>query len=347
MAPLRILTLLIDKTGHRHQAEGVARVMGRLRPAVSVPLEVRPRWFAPPPLRQLGVNRWRALPPGLFLRVLWGIDAAAIEPPDVIVGSGRPAIGVGLLLKRRFGVPYVYSGLGRGVPTIGEIDLRLVSHASQAGDANAELTPVPSLIEPDRLPPPRRLAGPADLAGATVGVLLGGEAHSHGFDAADWADLAALVAALKRRWGARVLVGTSRRTGAAGTAPFARLAAEGAIDGFVDARTAGPGSAAPFFEADALIVTEDSVSMMSEAVAARRPVVALRPRRFEPTLVDEVVASLVDTGALAVLPIAGTDAEGLAARLTGLTPIAWDFRDRIGAALVRRLPALFAGEGRA
>jgi len=341
MAPLRILTLLIDKPGHRHQAEGVAAVMGRLRPAQVERLDVRPRWFVPPPLRQLGVASLRALPAAVFLKHLYGIDVARLTPPEVIVGSGRPAIGVGLLLKRHFGVPFVYSGLGRKIATTAEIDLMLVSVPSFADRANAALVPVPCLIAPDRLPAPRRLATPADLAGATIALLLGGDAHSHRFAADDWDDLARLAADLSARFGARVLVAGSRRTAPAAADRFADLARRGTIAGFVDWRRGGSGGLGAFFAADAILVTEDSVSMMAEAVAAQRPVVALRPRGFTPTLNDEIVATLVEGGAMALLPIAGTSAATLAEWLVGLRPVVTDHRDVLAAALAARLPGLF------
>ncbi len=346
MAALRILTLLINKPGHRHQAEGVAHVMGRMREAVDVGLEVRPRWFVPPPLRQLGVNAFRFVPPAFWLKHLYCIDVAEIDRPDVIVGSGRPAIAVGLLLKRHFGIPYVYSGLGVGVSTTPEIDLMLISVESWATRPNVALTPVPCLIEPDRLPTPRRLAEITDLEGATIGLLLGGDAHSHRFAEPDWDDLALLVAEMRARHGVRWLVTNSRRTGEAGSARFAHLAEEGIVERFVDWRRSGSGTLDAFFAADALVVTEDSVSMMSEAVAARRPVIALRPRNFEPTLVDDIVGTLVESGAMAVMEIAGARADGLVDHLLRLTPIETDHRDTIAAVLRARLPALFgAAEG--
>ena len=341
MAPMRILVLLINKPGHRHQAEGVAHVMGRMREATVERLEVRPRWFVPPPLRQLGVNSFRFLSPAFWLRQLYGIDVARLDRPDVIVGSGRPAIAVGLLLKRHFGVPYVYSGLGRGVSTTPEIDVMLVSVKSFADFPNAALTPVPCLVEPEKLPRPRPLAGTADLAGATLGLLLGGNAHSHRFSAEDWDDVAALVVEMRVRFGVVWRVGNSRRTGDAGSDRFAELERRGIIERFVDWRRAGSGTVGDIFAADALIVTEDSVSMMSEAVAAQRRVVALRPRDFEPTLVDDIVGTLVDGGAMAVTAIAGVDADALAATLLDLTPVATDHRDEIAAALRARLPGLF------
>jgi mitochondrial fission protein ELM1 len=49
---------------------------------------------------------------------------------------------------------------------------------------------------------------------------------------------------------------------------------------FIDYRQAKAGSIDPLFNADAILVTEDSNTMISEAVAARRPVVVLRPERL-------------------------------------------------------------------
>jgi mitochondrial fission protein ELM1 len=343
MAPLRILLLLIDKPGHRHQAEGLAHVMGRMRDTEVDRLEVKPRWFVPPALRQLGVRRLRSIAPAFWLKHLYGIDVDELEKPDVIVGSGRPAVAVGLLLKRHFDVPYVYSGLARGLSTASEIDLLLVNEKDFAATRpNAVLTPVPCLVEPDRLPRPREFTSLADLDGATIGVLLGGDAHSHDFGEADWDDIVRLVVELRARRGLRVSVANSRRTGDAPSDRFAALAGEGRLERFVDWRVSGSGSIGDIFATDALIVTEDSISMMSEAVAAQRRVIALRPRVFDTSL-DAVVGTLVDTGAMAVMDIAGANADTVAATLLRLAPTATDHRDEIAAALTARLPGLFAG----
>lgn len=312
-----------------------------MRPATVERLEVVPRPGVFPALRNLSVAAGRLLGERTALRLFWGIDPDRLTRPDVIVGSGRPAVPVGLLLAHRFGAPYVYSGLADGMRLAAEVDLRLVPTAEAGEAANAVLTPVPSLVAPDRLPQPRPLRSPADLDSAHVALLLGGDAHSHRFEAADWQGIATLVAATHRRYGVRWIVSDSRRTAPSGSDLFRRLAERGEIERFVDCRRPETGSIDDLLSADAILVTEDSVSMMSEAVAAQRRVIALRPRDFEPTLVDEIVATLVATGALAVLPIEGTEAETLVDRWLRLTPIDWDPRDRIAAALGRRLPALF------
>ncbi len=344
---LKILVLLIDKPGHRHQAEGGALSIARITPVERVPVEVRPRWFAPPALRRAALTLARVASPAVMLRLVYGIDPAAIDRPEVIVGSGRPAVTPGILLARHFGVPFVFAGLADGMAEAVEIDLMLVSVKRFESATNAIFTPVPSLVAPDLLPPPRDAADPRGLAGASIGLLLGGDAHSHRFDEGDWRDLARLVRETRERAGVRWWVTNSRRTGDVGSRIFEDLAGEGVVERFVDWRRPGSGTVAEIFAADLLMVTEDSVSMMSEAVAAQRRVVTMRPRDFEPTLVDDIVATLTDGGAMAVLPIAGSGAEDLLGAFGRLTPVATDHRDTIAAAVRSRLPGLFAADGEA
>lgn len=346
MGDLHVLVLLINKIGHRHQAEGVAHVVERMVPATRASLEVAPRRWAFPALRNLSValSRWIGIRAALWL--IYGIDPARLRRPDVVIGSGRPAVPVGILLGRWFGVPHVYSGLADGMRLAPEIDLRLVSVQTFGDEPNAVFTPVPCLVEPDRLPVPRPLKRIEDLAGAKVALLLGGDAHSHDFDLDDWLGIARLVRGMRDVHGVSWIVTDSRRTAAAASEVFRGLAEEGVIERFVDCRRPETGRIADLFAADAIVVTEDSVSMMSEAVAAQRPVVALRPRRTRETLVDDVVGTLRDGGAMEVLAIATASVDDLAATLVRLEPNPEDHRDRIAAALVERLPQLFRGRKR-
>lgn len=341
MKPLTVLVLLINKTGHRHQAEGVAHVVERMGSAVRVPVEVKPKVWAPPVLRNLSVGLARAFGIPAVLRAIYGIDPATLPRPDLVIGSGRPAVPVGILLGRHFGVPHVYSGLADGMRLASEIDLRLVSVRAYADAPNAVLTPVPCLVEPDRLPDPRPLTRRSELTGARIALMLGGDAHSHRFGTDDWADIARLIRETRGRFGVSWIVTNSRRTAGIAGDLMADLARDGVIDRFIDVRVPGSGTLSELFAADAIVVTEDSVSMMSEAVAARRPVVALRPRTVVPTNVDAIVGDLEAGGALRVMPIAGRRGEDLVDTLLTATPIAADHRDLIGAALKARLPGLF------
>jgi mitochondrial fission protein ELM1 len=81
--------------------------------------------------------------------------------------------------------------------------------------------------------------------------------------------------------GTRWLISTSRRTPDKVADRIAKLAKdESVVAKLIDFRTAGPGTLPEIFaQADAIVCTEDSSSMISEAVSARLPVVGVAPKR--------------------------------------------------------------------
>lgn len=106
-----------------------------------------------------------------------------------------------------------------------------------------------------------------------VAVLLGGGNGRYRFDAAVGAALGQAVAAAARSVGGSVAVTASRRTDAAAWRAFA--AALGPAPGFLwDGRGDNP-YLALLGEADHVLVTADSVSMISEALVTGRPVQVL------------------------------------------------------------------------
>lgn len=337
-----VLVLLIDKPGHRHQAEGVARVVERADGARITRIEVGYRWWAFAALRALVARRARGSL-RFWLRALYGIDPERLPRADLVISSGRPAIAAGILLGRAFAAPFVYSGLAKDNGLGDLVDLQLVPIETYDRLPNTAFAPFPTLVDPAVFAPVRRLERREDLRGARIGLLLGGDAHSHRFEAADWRAICDLVVAAHAELGVTWRIFTSRRTGAAASDLFAGLAGQPGIETVVDWRVSGATPPEELFAGDALVVTEDSASMMYEAVAARRPVIALRPARVKPSTMDEIVVQLSARGALAAMPIAGIDAGALADRLIGLTPIDGDDRDRIRTALDRLIGPAVGG----
>jgi mitochondrial fission protein ELM1 len=330
---LDVLVLLIDKPGHRHQAEGVARAVERADGARITRIEVAYRWWAFAALRARVAKRARANP-RFWLRLLYGIDPARLPRADLVISSGRPAIVAGILLGRAFAAPFVYSGLAKDNGLGALIDLQLVPLEAYDTLPNTAVAPFPTLVDPAVFAPVRPLRQREDFSGARIGLLLGGDAHSHRFTSAEWRRIRDLVEATHAELGVTWRIFTSRRTGAVSDL-FTALAGKPGIETVVDWRVGGATPPADLFAGDALVVTEDSASMMYEAVAARRPVIALRPARVKPSTMDEIVAQLAARGALAAMPIAGLDVGSFVDRLCGLAPIGGDDRDRIRAALDR------------
>ena len=332
---LDVLVLLIDKPGHRHQAEGVAWAVERADGARITRVEVAYRWWAFAGLRAVVARRATGRGLRFWLRALYGIDPARLPRADLVISSGRPAIAAGILLGRALSAPFVYSGLAKD-NGLGElVDLQLVPVEAYDTLPNTVFAPFPTLVDPDVFAPVRPLRRREDFRGARIGLLLGGDAHSHRFEMSDWRGIRDLVVASHADLGVVWRIFTSRRTGAAASDLFAGLAGHPGVETVVDWRVGGATPPAELLVGDALVVTEDSASMLYEAVAARRPVIALRPAQVKPSTMDEIVVQLAARGALAAMPIAGLDTAGFVDRLTGLVPIAGDDRDRIRTALDR------------
>lgn len=332
---MKILLLRDKKPGHFNQSEGVVVALARLGPIEVTRLEVRPTWFAHGDIRKRIMKSY-ARDSRWWLSAMFHIDAAKLEAPDVIVASGQPTIAAGILLSRLFGeVPLIHSGVIDGYE-LGPRVLQLVNSPRQAGDPRSAYVPIPSTINPDDYAVPRPLTSFEALRGADIALLVGGTAYRKDFPQAEWDALFALVTDVAQRFGVCWRASSSRRTPEPVTDKLAELARAGIIAEFVDYRSAGAGSARALFGADAIVVTEDSMSMLAEGLAAKRPVIGLKSQTVHKHYANEIVASMAGPS-LAVLPLASVTAEQLATTLIHLVPPTEDARDVIARAIAPEL----------
>jgi hypothetical protein len=199
----------------------------------------------------------------------------------------------------------------------------------------------PSQVDPDAL---ARIE-PGHGAPGTVGVLIGGDAPGIRFTPADWNRLVATLKELHRSSGTRVVVSNSRRTPDLVSDQFAALVAagDGAGGRFIDVRLPGaPRLATVFAQSQALIVTADSSSMLSEACWSRRPTVAVAPA--DATFnADEASYRrwLQQQKWCAECRADSLSAQRLLDLWSGLRPMAENPLDALADVLKSRIPALF------
>ncbi|WP_181706642.1 ELM1/GtrOC1 family putative glycosyltransferase [Chthonobacter rhizosphaerae] len=328
---MRLLIVRDRKPGHFHQTEGLARLIAARVPAEIDRLPVKPRRLAHSFVRRAAL-RWFGKDPAVWLERLYGVDVSAVAKPDVILASGRPTIAAGIFLARHFGADLVYTGRATGYDRA-DFRLMLVPFPRYAAEPRSTYSPIPCMIDPDALPTPKPLKTEADLKGARIALLLGGKSHGHTFRADEWRAVVRFVEESAAALGIRWSVSTSRRTPTEVADLFAGQAARGVLDSFIDYRSAGAGSANALFALDAIVVTEDSLSMITEAVTARRPVIALKPDRVEASMNDEAVAMMYARGAVSVLPLASLSPGLFSRELTRLTPDSHDIREEIWSAI--------------
>lgn len=215
---------------------------------------------------------WKQLSP--WLR--WGHGCALAKDsdridapyPDILIASGRKSIGVALHVKKMSGGktflvqvqdPHVDPAL---------FDLVVVPAHDRLRGANVLVTAgALHRVTPEKLASEQvEFTALAQLPQPRVAVLIGGTSKNHTMTRADAERLAAQLKGLN----ASLMVTASRRTGEE-NAQILRAALSGDNVFFWDGQGRNP-YFAMLALADYIVVTEDSVSMASEAVSTGKPV---------------------------------------------------------------------------
>ncbi len=219
---------------------------------------------------------WSALPPQLWAQPLGALspegDALAPPWPDLVIATGRATVAPAAAIKRQSPATIVVQ---IQTPTIdpSRFDLVIAPSHDRLSGANVISTlgalhrvTAPLLAEAALAFRDRYDALPRPL----IGVLIGGANRQYRMSAATAGRLGNLLAEVAESSGGGLAITPSRRTGdenmQAIAAPLAGLSAD-IWDGAGDN---------PYFGilalADALIVTSDSVNMVTEACATGKPV---------------------------------------------------------------------------
>lgn len=254
----RVWALLGDKAGDNAQVMALARALGW-------PFEVK----------RLAYRRLRKLPNLLFGASLATLDRAgsdALAPPwpDLVIAVGRRSVPVVRWIRRQAGGAVRLVQIGRPRAPAAWFDL-VVTTPQYA------VSPAPNVLElplPVATPAAAGTSGDFDaLPRPRIVALVGGPSVAFPLDASAGRRLRGRLEAMAKAWQGSVLVTTSRRTpdsvaslllgpyavpgrtfgfGATGPSPYPRLLAAG----------------------DVFVVTADSASMLADAAATGRPVLA-------------------------------------------------------------------------
>lgn len=220
---------------------------------------------------------WRWLPPILWPTGVLGAGAGGdpLEPPwpALVVSAGERSVGPALEIKRRAGGAAFCVHIQHPRVDPARFDIVVASAHDRLSGPNVRVT-VGALhrVTRELLADAAARFTPAfaHLPRPLVAVLLGGANRVYRFDRKAAERLADDLAAMARNSGCGLLVTTSRRTGTANEA-LLRERLRGLPAEFWD----GEGEN-PYFAylalADALIVTGDSVNMVTEACYTGKPV---------------------------------------------------------------------------
>jgi mitochondrial fission protein ELM1 len=342
--PLKVIFLADTRPGHYHLAQGVIAALARLRPVEVTRVEVKRKWIVPTRWLRRRITAKSFFPPRM-LRMAYRIDAYALPKADLVVSAGGETHMPNICVSRFLEIPSIFCGsLMRG---LGPENFSLIvsSYDRDAGSDRYLVTLKPSSIDPDVLGRPASVPryGP-DVHPRLAGLLVGGNAGPFRYRRKEWDRLLAFIAEISKAWGTRWLVSTSRRTPDRVADKIAALAKdETVVARFIDYRTQGPGTLPEVFgKAEVILCTEDSSTMISEAVSARLPVVGVSPRAHRFTDEERSYRSfLIGNDWCRVLPIAELTPDAFARALSEIEPIQQNPLDALAAKLKARLPQLF------
>jgi uncharacterized protein len=339
--PVKVLLISDGRPGHFRLAEGIVAAAERRRPVELQRIECRRgRW---PGLVLAGISN-SALADTALLRSVYGLAPPAPGAYDLVVSAGAETLAANVACARLSGAKNVFYGSLRAFRPA-SFSLVLTSYIRNASRPRHRMMLKPSAIPRTARPPMQR--GP-DNAPQTGVLLLGGDAGTTRFEADDWRRLLAFVSETHASSGMRWLISNSRRTPAVASALIAQQIAGQATGGpilrFIDVRNPDTATlAAAFAEADVVVCTDDSSSMISEAIAAGLPTVGVRPRDHR-LPVDEAGYRdyLITSGWHRVLDISALTAHVFLDAVAQITPLAADPLDLLAVQLGDALPEILA-----
>lgn len=224
---------------------------------------------------------WRSLPPAFWPQGVFGLkenESARLAPPwpDLVISCGRKAIGPALAVKHAGGRRTKAVHIQHPHLPLDRFDLIVVpSHDRLEGRNVVVTTGATNRVSQPKLDEARRRFAEyfTDLPQPLIAVLIGGSNKAFTMTRAIAERMAVDIRAAADRLNAGLLITASRRTGTENEA-ILRAALAGADTYFWD----GDGEN-PYFaflaHADAILVTGDSVNMVSEAASSGKPVFIL------------------------------------------------------------------------
>lgn len=250
----RIWVLLGERVGDNNQLLALAEELG-------VPFETRTLQY-----RRFWPLLLRLFPRGAQL-LAWQSRATLQPPwPDLVIGIGRRSVPVARWIKRRSGsrARLVRLGNPRAATRLFDLVVTTAQYPVTLGE-NVLLLPVAMGRNRNAEADAGEAGWLAALPRPHLLFALGGSTRYWRFPIATMADAAARVAARAEAAGGSLIVATSPRTPAEAVSAIREAVPAASV---VDRQVRFP---VLLSDADQIFVTADSVSMMSEAVLAGKP----------------------------------------------------------------------------
>lgn len=289
-AALRVWLLSDGAQGHVSQSQGIVDSLAEVYSVqlTIVPLKIRSSFW-----KRLGrlLLPW-IVTPNRWLQMVYDINIPSNEQPDLIVSSGANTLLANGLLAKQYSAANVYSGRLRGFPArCYSVIFTVVPEGSVPNNCVLPLPPVPAAIY--SVKPPTKNEQPPLLT-----VLIGGDGAGCVYTETDWRLLAVFLTQSCQKQGWKLLLTTSRRTGSEAEAILKQnISSVYIADAVWWSENPRPVMSDFLSRASAVVVTEDSLSMVAESIYSQRSVLTYAPQN--------VVTNANDSAALTSYESAG------------------------------------------
>lgn len=296
MTRMRILILSDGIAGHDRSSLGIQTALAKHR---SVEAEVLPIRETRRLSRRVKRTLAGLLPFDTFWKAFYRVGGEASpfnplplrrdipsDPVDLVISTGPRTSAANIAIARRLKAKNVYFGFSKW-PSDGFYTALLTSERRRA-HAHRAYTLRPSELDAAELPDARPLA--ANGAERHASLLFGGQSKHYYYTLADMELLAERLIAIGREmpW-LKWTVFDSRRSPQAEIDCLVEIveASDAPVE-FVRFAERGLLSNNPAFSSDLVLVTADSMSMLAESIASRRPTGILFADRYKPPKRDAI-----------------------------------------------------------
>lgn len=337
--PLNCLILSDQRPGHYHLSEGVAAALERIRPINVHRLDVTRRHSIPNRTLRF-LHNTKLLGPSALLWLGYGVTASQLPDADIVISAGSDTLIANIACAGARKAKNIFCGSLRNLDAE-NFSLVLTSYERYADRPKHVAVLKPSVLDPDTLDRPDVTPtysenNPPEI----LGLLIGGNSATFHYREDEWYYLLNIMEQVTEEWGTKWLVSTSRRTDDVVSDAIAQMARiPGIIEDFLDYRVAGPGTLPRIFsEANAVLCTEDSSTMISEAIHARLPVIGLAPEdHILPEAEGEYRDLLLDNNWTRSAYITDLNVQRLGQLLSEIDPIDYNPLDKLAEILEEKL----------
>jgi len=342
--PLRILILSDGRPGHYNLANGIAAAIGRRRSTLVEWLDVRRKGWPGPVLATI---QNLGLPPRHIMQHIYGIAPDSIPPADLIISAGAETLAANIALARLSQAPNIFYGSLRQFRAK-DFTLILTSYIQNTSASNVVMALKPSARNPDSTAAnPAQTTTPRHTTDVSplYGLLIGGNTSGITFSETDWEALLRLLSDTHATSGAHWIVSNSRRTPEEVSTRLQQAAQQSnsLITKFIDVRDAGSGTLDCLFDqANAVLCTADSSSMISEAVWAKQALLTIAPEQYQITSNEQSYRDWLESqGWMKHAGIRNLTAAGVQSALETVRPMTENPLDILADLLERRVPQVF------